>query len=445
MVKKGLWISLLLVLLLWPASTVLADARQGRVVAFDDGQIFVDEDVTLEAGERFDGDLGVFNGDLTMPQGSTVNGDVFVANGDAEIAGRVNGDLAVISGDLELSPSGWVEGEVFGMSGDHEIAGRVSENLALMLGSLELESTAVVGGDVTVISGSYERQAGAQVLGEEVPNVPLPRLPFLPDSPRIPEIPEAPAAPEVPSVTPPSPPSPPDFHGETLGQRIGSFFGRTMTAGFLSLVFVGVGLLIVLIWPRNVRQVADCISALPLQSFGLGLLTFLIAVVLEALAVVVMILIILVAAALISTIILIPIGLLLILLSVLVLLPVPLALAGGMVLGWVGLAEMVGQRVLKVLNFRDARPYQRRPLGAVLAGLLVTVPLAAVLWVLRPLCCAWPFILLLTSVGLGAVIHTRFGTQSCRESGPDAQFEALPAEAMDQEAGYPDAPSGNYP
>jgi cytoskeletal protein CcmA (bactofilin family) len=437
MVKKGLWISLLLVLLLWPASTVLAGTP---VVAFDNGQIFVDEDVALEAGERFDGDLGVFNGDLTMPQGSTVDGDVFVTNGDAEIAGRVNGDLAVISGDLELSPSGWVEGEVFGMSGDHEIAGRVSENLALMLGNLELESTAVVGGDVTVISGSYERQAGAQVLGEEVPNVPLPKLPFLPDSPRLPEVPEAPTVPEVPSVTPPSPPSPPGFHRETLGQRIGSFFGRTMTAGFLSLLFVGVGLLIVLIWPRNVRQVADCISALPLQSFGLGLLTFLIAVVLEALAAVVMILIILLAAALISTIILIPIGLLLILLSVLVLLPVPLALAGGMVLGWVGLAEMVGQRVLRVLNVRDARP-----LGAVLAGLLVTVPLAALLWVLRPLCCAWPFIVLLTSVGLGAVIHTRFGTQSCRESGPDAQFEALPAEAMDEEAGYPDTPSDNYP
>jgi cytoskeletal protein CcmA (bactofilin family) len=382
----------------------------------------------------------VFNGDLTMPQGSSVNGDVFVTNGDAEIAGRVNGDLAVISGDLELSPSGWVEGDVFGMSGDQEIAGRVSENLALMLGSLKLQSSAVVGGDVTVISGSYERQAGAQVLGEEVPNVPLPRLPFIPDSPRMPEVPEAPVVPEVPSVTPPSPPSPPGFHRETLGQRIGSFFGRTMTAGFLSLVFVGVGLLIVLIWPRNVRHVADCISALPLQSFGLGLLTFLIAVVLEALAAVVMILIILLAAALISTIILIPAGLLLILLSVLVLLPVPLALAGGMVLGWVGLAEMVGQRVLKVLNVRDVRP-----LGAVLAGLLVTVPLAALLWVLRPLCCAWPFIVLLTSVGLGAVIHTRFGTQSCRESGPDAQFEALPAEAMDEEAGYPDAPSGNYP
>ena len=432
MVRKGLWIGLFLVLLLWPASAVLAGPpfAAGASSPLDNGQIFVDEDITLEAGEHFDGDLGVFNGDLTVLPGSTVNGDVFVTNGEADIAGRVSGDLAVISGDLELSPSGRVEGEVFGMSGDHQIAGRVAGNLALMLGSLELQSTAVVGGDVTVVSGSYERQSGAQVLGEEIPNVALPRLPFLSDHPSIPAVPEAPTVPEVPRVTPPSPPQ---FQRETLGQRIGDFFGRTMTAGFLTLLFVGGGLLVVLVWPRNVRQVADCITALPLQSFGLGLLTFLMALVLEALAAVLMILIILVAAALISTVILIPIGLLLILLSVLVLLPVPLALAGGMVLGWIGLAAMIGQRVLKVLNVSEARP-----LGAVLAGLLVTVPLAAFLWVLRPLCCAWPFIILLTSLGLGAVIHTRFGTQSCSETGPHAHFEALPAEAMDEEAGSPD-------
>jgi hypothetical protein len=76
----------------------------------------------------------------------------------------------------------------------------------------------------------------------------------------------------------------------------------------------------------------------------------------------------------------------------------------------------------------------------VIAGLVVTVPLAALLWVIQPACCAWPFIILLTSVGLGAVIHTRFGTQSCRASGPHEQFEALPPDAMDDEIGWPDVP-----
>jgi hypothetical protein len=203
----------------------------------------------------------------------------------------------------------------------------------------------------------------------------------------------------------------------------------------MSLLFIGVGILVVLIWPRSTYRVADCIAAAPLQSFGLGLLTFLMAFVLEMLAVVLMVLIILVAALMIGTIILIPIGLLLILLSVLVLLPVPLALIGGVVLGWVGLAETIGRRLLAVLNVDSVKP-----LGAVIAGLVVTVPLAALLWVIQPACCAWPFIILLTSVGLGAVIHTRFGTQSCRGSGPHEQFEALPPDAMDEEIGRPDVP-----
>jgi hypothetical protein len=197
--------------------------------------------------------------------------------------------------------------------------------------------------------------------------------------------------------------------------------------------------LIVFIWPRPTRRVSECISAMPVQSFVLGLLTFLIAAVLEAFAAVLLILIVLVAAALISTVILIPVGLLLILLSVLVLLPVPLALMGGMVLGWVALAELVGQKLGKLL-----RGGAIQPLGATLLGLLITVPVAALLWVLRPACCAWPFIVLLTSVGLGAVFHTRFGRQDCNQA-KAAETEVLPAEAMDEEAGAPDLPPDATP
>jgi hypothetical protein len=78
-------------------------------------------------------------------------------------------------------------------------------------------------------------------------------------------------------------------------------------------------------------------------------------------------------------------------------------------------------------------------------GLMVTVPIAAILWVAKPVCCAWPFIILLTSVGLGAVIHTRFGTRSCSQARPLAEPELLPASAMDEEAGEPDVPPGGTP
>jgi len=442
--KKGLWLGLLLVLLmLWPVSAAFADEPS---IYLDDGRIFVDEDVSLESGEVFDGDLGVFDGDLSMSAGSIVTGDVFVTSGDAEISGRINGDLAVISGDLHLSESGAVDGEVFVMSGDAEIAGRVDHDLSVMFGDMELRHSAFVGGDLMIMAGDLEREEGAHVGGDAVSEIVLPELPIIPERPDMPELPEMPEMPELPEVPeihewePPTPPMHARPHRPTLGQRVGSFVGRTMTAAFLSMIFIGVGILVVFVWPRHTQKVAECISAMPLQSFGLGLLTFLMAAVLEAMAMVLMIIIILIAAALISTVILIPIGLLLILLSVLVLLPVPLALAGAVVLGWVSLAQVVGRKVIKLLNAGYVKP-----LGATLVGLLVTVPLAAIFWVIKPACCAWPFIILLTSVGVGAAIHTRFGTQNCQNGKPVPPAEALPAEAMDEEDGEPDEPPPTTP
>lgn len=428
MKKKGLWLGLLAVLLLWPVATVFAD---GPHLSYDDGQIFVDEDVSLEVGETFNDDLGVFDGDLTVPAGSAVNGDVFVTNGDVEIAGQVNGNVAVINGNFDLAQGGQVQGDLFDMSGKVEVAGRVRGDLSAMFGDVELKSSAVLEGDLTVLSGTLEREAGARVYGEEIPNIPLPKIPLIPEKPSVPERPEVP---DVPRITPPVPHR--VLH-DTPVQWLGRFVGRVVSAGFFSLVWIALGVLVVFLWPRPTRRVADCIAKLPLQSFGLGLLTFGIAAVLEALAAVLMIVIILLAAALISTVILIPIGLLLLLFAVLVLLPVPLVLAGAMGLGWVSLAELVGRKVAHLLKAGEIKP-----LGATFLGLLITVALAAVLWVLKPVCCAWPFVILLTSVGLGAVIHTRFGRQPCRQAtpSPSAEAEPLPAEAMDEEAGEPDVP-----
>jgi cytoskeletal protein CcmA (bactofilin family) len=435
MKKKGLWLGVLLLLLLLPASAAFAD---GPRIAADGGRIFVDEDLSLEPGEVFDGDVGIFNGDLDVPKDSVIKGDVFVTNGDVEVGGRIDGSLAVVSGDLTLEQGAVVEGDLFVMTGDHEVAGRVSGDLSLMFGDGNLRDTAVVEGDLMVLSGNLQRAAGARVGGEEMSDLRLPELPFMrerinpPAVPELPEMPEMPALPEVPAL--------PRIRTQTPAQEFGRLVGRVVTAGFFSLVFIALGVLIVFIWRRPTRRVSECIAAMPVQSFALGLLTFLIAAVLEAFAAVLLILIILVAAALIGTVILIPVGLLLILLSVLVLVPVPLGLVAAMVLGWVGLAELIGRKVLKALKATDVKP-----LGAMLVGLLITVGVAAVLWILQPACCAWPFVILLTSVGLGAVVHTRFGRQSCRPPQPAAEADVLPPEAMDEEAGQADGPADETP
>jgi cytoskeletal protein CcmA (bactofilin family) len=446
--KPVVLLFVLVLLLLWPASAVLAD---GPRINTDTGQIFVEEDVTLQPGETFEGDLGIFDGDLTMPRGSVITGDVFVTNGDVEIAGRVEGDVAVISGDLHLADSGVVEGDAFVMSGDAQIAGRVGSDMSVMFGDMELESSAVVERDLMVMSGSLHRHEGSQVRGDEMPEIEFPNLPLFREMPRgterpriperieIPPVPEMPELPEVPEV-PAVPPIPHRVDQPNFGDQVGRFVGRVFAISFMSMLFVGVGLLVVFVWPRHTHRVSSCIAAMPLQSFVLGLLTFVIAAFAEALAMVLMIIIILVAAAFISTVILIPIGLLLILLSVLVLLPVPIALAGGIILGWVALAELVGRKAIKLLNAGYVQP-----LGATLVGLIITVPIAALLWIVSPLCCGWPFIILFTSVGLGAVFHTRFGTQPCQKPVPAGAQEVLPPGAMDEEAGLPDEETGGTP
>jgi hypothetical protein len=431
MVKKRiLWLGLVALLLLWPSAALASDPGP----SYDDGRIFVDQDVSLEPGETFNGDLGVFNGNLTVPANSVVNGDVFVTGGDIELAGSVRGDLAVINGDLSMADTGEVAGETFGTSGDLDVAGLVRGNLSNLFGDIHLRSTAVVQGSALTISGDIVREAGAQVLGGEVSEIPLPRLENLRERLVPPVVVPRLVTPQAPAVpVPPQPPVRIVTRGETLGQRLGRFVGRSLAATFASLILVGLGVLAVFVWPRTVRRVSDCITTLPVQSFGLGLLTFLIAAGLEALAAVLMILVILVASALIATVILIPVGVLLMLLSVLLLLPVPLALVAGMGVGWVGLAELVGRKVLQSLKVRDVTP-----VGAVLVGMVLTVAVAATLWILKPVCCAWPFVILVSSVGLGAAIHTRFGSQGCRPTQAAAGPEALPMEAMEQEAGQPD-------
>jgi len=428
--KRIVWLGVVLAIFSLLATTVFAD---GPGFNFDDGHIFVDEDVSLESGETFNGDLGVFNGDLTIPEDSVVNGDVFVTEGAVDLGGRVNGDLAIINGELLSRESGHVSGDVFGLGRRLDVAGQVDGDLSNLFGDMVLRSTAVVHGDLLALSGTLEREPGATVLGEQVSEIPLPILPEMPVRPDVPQLtpPEPPEPRQIP--VPPQPPLRLRSYQETLGQRIGRFVGRSLAAAFLGLIFVGVGMLLVFIWPRQTKRLSACIVAMPVQSFGLGLLTYFIAAGLEALAAVLMILIILVAAALIETVILIPIGLLLILLSVLVLLPVPVALAGAMVMGWVGLADLTGRKVLSLLKVRDVRPA-----GAVLVGMLLTVGVSATLWLVKPLCCGWPFVILLTGVGLGAVIHTRFGTQACRALQAATESEPLSLDAMDEESGQPD-------
>jgi hypothetical protein len=425
MKRRLLFLGGLILLLLLPAGIVFA---QGPVPGSDGGHVFMDEDFSLKPGDTFKGSLSVFNGNLDVSEGSVVQGDVFVTNGMATIAGQVEGNLAVVAGKLDLSSTSLVRGDVFAVGGIHVLAGQVNGNVSILFGKSDLRSSGLIQGDMLVAPGDLSREEGSQVRGNVVTELTIPPLLVGEKQPEPEETPEMTPAPPA---QPPAPPS------NQLGQRVGRFVGRTLAAFVFSAVLIAVGLLIVLIWPRPTQRVAECISAVPAQSFGLGLLTFLLAAGLEVAAVFMMVLVILVAALLMATVILIPVGLLLIFLSWLLLLPVPLALTGGALLGWVGLAELLGRKLLAGLRLHHVTP-----LGATLVGLLLTVASAALLWIIHPGCCGWPFVILLTSVGLGAVFHTRFGTQRCHTPLAGGVF---PVEALAQDTGRPDTPPAATP
>jgi len=428
MKRKLLFLAGLILLLFLPAGIVFA---QGPVPGSGGGHVFMDENVSLKPGDTFNGALSVFNGNLDVAEGSAVHGDVFVTNGHATIAGQVEGNVAVVAGKLDLTRSSLVRGDVFAVGGIHDLAGQVNGNVSILFGKSDLRSSALIQGDLLVAPGDLNREEGSQVRGKVVTKLTIP--PLLSGE-------KQPEPEQTPEMTPAPPAQPPAPHSNQLGQRVGRFVGRTLAAFVLSAVLIAVGLLIVLIWPRPTQRVAECIASVPAQSFGLGLLTFFLAAGLEVAAVFLMVLVILVAALLMATVILIPVGLLLIFLSWLLLLPVPLALAGGVLLGWVGLAELMGRKLLAGIRLHHVSP-----LGATLVGLLMTVAPAAILWIIHPWCCGWPFVVILTSVGLGAVFHTRFGTQGCQRAGRPPEPEALPAEAMDQDTGQPDAPPDATP
>jgi hypothetical protein len=458
MKSKILFLGVLTLLLLLPAGVALA---QGPDDGSGPGQVFTNQDFALKSGETFDGDLSVINGNLSMAEGSVVHGDVFVTRGSATVAGQVDGNLAVVAGESAFAGTGFVRGDVFALGGTHDLAGQVNGNVSILFGQTILRSSALIRGDLLVAPGDLTREEGAQVEGDVVTRLTIP--PLLSgekESGQLPKLAPSPQ-PRSPEWTPTPRPNPPVVTPSNQpGQRLERFAVRLLTALIWSVAVIILGALTVLIWPRPTQRVADCITAVPAQSFGLGLLTFLLAVGLEVVAAFLVVLVVLAGALLMATIILIPVGLLLMILSVLLLLPVPLALIGGVVLGWVGLAELIGRRLLSGLYAQGASP-----LAATLVGLVVTLIPAAVLWIIQPGCCGLPFVIVLTSIGLGSVFHTRFGTQGCqRERWPadaavapagttredevqpaPAVVDELPAEAMEQDKGQPDIPPALSP
>ncbi len=131
------------------------------------------------------------------------------------------------------------------------------------------------------------------------------------------------------------------------------------------------GVLVILLLPVQTNQVAKVILTAPAASFGVGLLS------------------------------LVVIPILTILLVITCIGPLILILAAGIAIlfGWIAVGLVLGQKALEALKVKEASP-----LVAVVLGILIMTGVSQI-----P-CLGWLLALLVASLGLGAVILTRFGT-----------------------------------
>ena len=309
---------LLLTLLLVPTSSVHAQGPGNG-----NGRVIFGSNFTLESGETFNGDLVVFGGNVTVEENADLNGNLVVFGGTATSNGQVNGDVVIIGGQVKL------------------------------------DEKAHVTGDVVTVGGQLERAEGAEIDGEVVNNI-QPDI-RIPDG-RIP-----------PSVTVPNVPTPPSVNVD---------FNPFWSAAGVLIRAVAVALLamlVVMFLQPQLNRVGQAITAQPVMSGGVGLLT----VVVAPIAIVILTI----------TIVLIPIAFVGILLLVF-----------AWLFGMIALGQEVGERFTRSINQTWA-PVFTTGFGTFLlmlvGGAIGEIP-----------CVGWLAPAALGLLGIGAVAVTWFGSRS---------------------------------
>ena len=304
----------------------------------------------------------------------------------------LRGDLTIFGGEAILEEGSRVEGNVSVLGGTADIAGAITEDMNLVGGSVRLRASAEVDGDVNVMGGSVAKDPGAIVRGETNRFT----------GPRV------------------APQMNPRMDGYDSGWDGPFRWLFDLVAGALAalmgiLLITLFSIAAVALFPNNVARTAGTIGSQWLVSVAIGALTY----------VAVPILIVLLSI----TLCLIPVAVLL-----------ALAWAVAILFGWAIVARMVGERVMIGLKRNNWTLIGQTAFGAVLLALLGSIPIFG-----------WLVGFVASSIGVGALILTRFGTQAYpRYVAPVATQavitlhtgeETQPPPALDQPDGTPPPPS----
>lgn len=264
---------------------------------------------------------------------------------------ELDGDLVIFGGNTILEENSRVDGNVVVMGGSARVAGEVNGDVVTFGGNLVLQATAVVDGDLVNIGANIVRDDRAVVRGSQVEGLEFRGFPrFWTFPTRI------------------------SFNrGIDVWSR---FIFDIFKSIFVALALAALGLLVVLFWPKQTQMVSQAILTAPLPSGGVGLLTAVVALALMVLFAI--------------TICLSPVAFLL---------GVATLVAG--VFGWIAVGLLVGQELLEAFKVRGITPMIAVVVGILLISLLGAIPCIGIIAAIVAGC-----------LGLGAVVLTRFGTQT---------------------------------
>jgi len=277
-------------------------------------QLVIGNTFALREDEVLDGNLLIIGGIASAAKGSTINGDLVLVGGTLTINGMVNGNIVSIGGVVNLDDS------------------------------------AVINGDLSLLGGSLQRSGSAIIHGRVNQNVPDN---FVFDFPL-------------------------DGGRRFPIETDRSALSRVLSALFRSLAMGVLAVLVGLLLPNNIKNIAATLTREPLVSGGVGILTIIVAPI--------------VLVLLIITILLIPITVLGF-----------IALSLAILLGLIAVGYEIGQR-LAVLFKTVWHPSVSAGIGT-LALTLVTgitnfIP-----------CIGWVLGFVAGVIGLGAVIISRLGSE----------------------------------
>jgi hypothetical protein len=282
----------------------------------------------------------------------------------------VDGDVVIFGGNLELQNGGRVRGDVACLGGRATVDGRIEGSLVVLGGTVDLKSNAVVNEDLFTLGSSVSRAEGATIRGQRIEGLEWNWREWS-------DIPERWGA------------------GEPWRWREGiaiDWFGSVVRLVLRTLALMALGVVLVLVLPKQTVQVAQTATQLPLPSAGVGLLTFVVLLVAVPLLVIICI-------------------------GIPVVVLLAIAFVAAQLLGRAAIGLWVGERLLEALHARESQPVLEVAVGVALIELLTAVP-----------CIGWLLGVVTSLAGLGAVVLTRFGTVPYPPAAGATELPAPPAE-----------------